>query len=53
VKWSELGLVGKQRIRDLWRHKDLGEVDEKCEVSVPRHGVMLVRMSPVVGATKQ
>ena len=27
AKWSDLGLTGKQRVRDLWRQKDLGEFD--------------------------
>ena len=26
AKWSDLGLKGKQRVRDLWRQKDLGDV---------------------------
>jgi alpha-galactosidase len=46
LKWSELGLAGKQRLRDLWRCTDLDAVDEKYEATVPRHGVMLLRVSP-------
>ncbi len=46
VEWPELELTGKQQVRDLWRHTDLGSVDGKCEITVPRHGVMLVRLSP-------
>jgi alpha-galactosidase len=42
--WSELGLTGKQRLRDLWRQADLGTFDGKYEASVPRHGVLLVRI---------
>ncbi|MGA2683649.1 MAG: NPCBM/NEW2 domain-containing protein [Verrucomicrobiota bacterium] len=47
AKWSELGLTGKQRVRDLWRQKDLGEFTDQFEATVPPHGVVLVRMWPV------
>ena len=47
VNWSELGVTGKQRVRDLWRQKDLGEFSERfTAVKVPRHGVLLVRLWP-------
>ena len=42
--WSDLGLSGKQRVRDLWRQKNLGNFNEKFETTVPRHGVVLVRL---------
>ena len=29
LKWSDLGLTGKQRVRDLWRQKDLGTVERR------------------------
>jgi alpha-galactosidase len=44
VPWDKLGLNGKQKVRDLWRQKDLGVFDGKFESTVPSHGVMLVRM---------
>ena len=47
AKWSELKLTGKQRVRDLWRQKDLGEFSDQFETTVPPHGVVLVRMWPV------
>ena len=46
AKWSDLGLSGKARVRDLWRQKDLGTFDGRFETEVPRHGVMLVRLFP-------
>jgi alpha-galactosidase len=46
VTWSQLGLAGPQRVRDLWRQKDIGVEKEKFSVPVPRHGVMLVRVWP-------
>ena len=45
--WRDAGVKGKQRVRDLWRQKDLG-VFEGCFAArdLPRHGVVLVRLSP-------
>jgi len=45
VSWTELGISGGQRIRDLWRQKDLGKLNETFQAEVPRHGVTLVRLS--------
>ena len=44
VKWSDLGLQGKQIVRDVWRQKDLGDFDGQFETSIPRHGVVLIRL---------
>jgi alpha-galactosidase len=44
VKWSDLGLTGKHNVRDLWRQKDLGTFADTFSSSVPRHGVVLVRV---------
>jgi alpha-galactosidase len=47
VSWAEAGVTGKQRVRDLWRQKDLGVFDGKFSAKdVPRHGVVLVRLFP-------
>jgi len=46
ANWSDLGLTGKLKVRDLWRQKDLGQFQDKFEASVPRHGVVLVRVWP-------
>lgn len=45
VNWSALGVTGKQRVRDLWRQKDLGVFDRGMEADVAAHGVLLVRVS--------
>ncbi len=47
AKWSELGLTGKQIVRDLWRQKNLGTFNTTFETIVPRHGVVLVKISPL------
>ena len=46
ARWSDLGLRGACRVRDLWRQKDLGVFDEKFEATVLVHGVVLVRIFP-------
>jgi alpha-galactosidase len=45
AKWSDLGLAGTQTVRDLWRQKDLGQFKDQFQAQVPRHGVVLVRMT--------
>jgi alpha-galactosidase len=44
LKWAGLGLSGKQRVRDLWRQQDLGKFTGQFQTSVPRHGVVLVKV---------
>jgi alpha-galactosidase len=46
VKWSDLGLTGKQKVRDLWRQQDLGDFQRQFSATVPYHGVVLVRIWP-------
>jgi alpha-galactosidase len=46
VKLSELGFAGSVRIRDLWTHRDLGEVSGEFAPAVPFHGSGLYRLSP-------
>ncbi len=41
--WKELGLTGTQRVRDVWRQRDLGSFSENFSTQVPNHGVILVR----------
>jgi alpha-galactosidase len=45
ARWSDLGISGNQLVRDLWRQKDLGTFSDEFKVSVPRHGVVLVRIA--------
>ena len=44
--FDELGLVGKQIVRDLWRQQDLGAFENKFEAKVAPHGAVLVRLRP-------
>jgi alpha-galactosidase len=44
ARWTDLGVAGRQAVRDLWRQKDLGDVAGEYTAKVPRHGGVLVRV---------
>jgi alpha-galactosidase len=46
LPWSVAGLRGTQRVRDLWRQRDLGVAVDRFTAPVPRHGVVFVRLWP-------
>jgi alpha-galactosidase len=43
LTWPAAALHGKQVLRDLWAHTNLGTFDEKYSAEVPAHGVVLLR----------
>jgi alpha-galactosidase len=45
AKWTDLGLSGTRKVRDLWRQQDLGGFSGQFQATVPRHGVVLVKVS--------
>ena len=45
-KLRRLGLHGRVRVRDLWRQKDLPDANGHIPVSVPPHGVLLLKLTP-------
>lgn len=44
VKLSDLGLSGRQPVRDLWRHESLPAVSDTLSATVARHGAVLVKV---------
>jgi alpha-galactosidase len=40
-----MGFAAKVKARDLWAGKDLGALDANYAVTVPAHGVVLLRVS--------
>jgi alpha-galactosidase len=46
AKWEDLGIRGPQKVRDLWRQRDVGVFEGKFEALVAPHGVVLVRLRP-------
>jgi alpha-galactosidase len=45
VTWSAIGLKGKLRGRDLWKHQDIDVSGDTYAVKVPKHGVVALRVS--------
>jgi hypothetical protein len=41
--WAAAKLTGRQALRDVWAHKDLGAFEDTYSTQVPAHGVVLVR----------
>lgn len=46
AKWPALGITGKQAVRDLWRQLDLGKFSDEFSAVLPRHGSILLKISP-------
>ena len=44
VKWSDVKLGRKLKVRDLWAHKDLGTIADGYSAQVPPHGVAMIRV---------
>lgn len=40
-----LGITGSARLRNLWEHRDLGQVNDSYTAVVPKHGVVLLKVS--------
>jgi len=45
VKWSDVGITEKWRVRDLWLHQDIEWPGPEYSVTVPAHGVVMLRLS--------
>jgi alpha-galactosidase len=46
VALKTLGLTGPQRVRDLWRQKELGTERDRITAEIPGHGALLLRLYP-------
>jgi alpha-galactosidase len=46
ARWSDLGLKGRLKVRDLWGQMDLGDFDGSFTATVPRHGAVMVKVGP-------
>jgi alpha-galactosidase len=45
VKWSDLGVKGKAKARDLWAHADVKVEGAEFTASVPSHGVVMLKVN--------
>lgn len=44
AKWSDLGIQGSQKVRDLWQQKTLGVYKDSFSAEVPSHGAILLKI---------
>jgi alpha-galactosidase len=44
--WKTLGFSGPQRLRDVWRNKDIGTYEGSFSAKIRPHGVVLLRAQP-------
>ncbi|HEU5342058.1 glycoside hydrolase family 27 protein [Edaphobacter sp.] len=44
VDFGRAGFTGAVKARDLWLHKDLGSISSPYNVTVPAHGVVMLRV---------
>ena len=42
---STIGITGSAKLRDLWAQKDLGAVEHSYTADVPKHGVVMLKVS--------
>ena len=45
ANWTDAGLSGEQKVRDVWEHKDLNMGMNQITLPVPKHGVVLLKLS--------
>jgi alpha-galactosidase len=44
ARWADVGVRGRQPVRDLWRRRDLGAFAGGFTATVPRHGAVLLKV---------
>ena len=45
MKWSDLGISGKQTLRDVWKQQDIGVFEGSFTADIPSHGVKLLKVT--------
>ena len=45
LDFKTLGINGRAKLRDLWQHKDVGVAEDSYTAAVPKHGVVLLKVS--------
>jgi alpha-galactosidase len=44
ARWSDIGVKGSHKVRDLWAHAERGKFTNRYAAEVPSHGVVMVRV---------
>jgi alpha-galactosidase len=45
AKWSDIGIKGSHKVRDLWAHADKGAFKDEYSAEVPSHGVVMIKVA--------
>ena len=45
AKWSDIGIAGSHKVRDVWKHEDRGAFKDEFTAEVPSHGVVMVKIA--------
>ncbi len=45
AKWSGIGVSGSHKVRDLWKHENMGSAADTWSADVPSHGVVMVKIA--------
>ena len=45
AKWSDVGIKGSHKVRDLWAHADRGAFKDEFTADVPSHGVVMIKIA--------
>jgi alpha-galactosidase len=45
VKWADIGVPAKRKVRDLWLHQNIDAKAPEYSVTVPGHGVVMLRVN--------
>jgi alpha-galactosidase len=45
AKWSDIGVQGSHKVRDLWKHEDVGSFNGEYSAEVPSHGVVMIKIA--------
>jgi alpha-galactosidase len=44
VRWADVGITGRQEVRDLWLHQEVGSYEDSYSAVVPSHGTVLLKI---------
>jgi alpha-galactosidase len=53
LQLADAGITGTALLRDVWAQKDLGEFKGQFETTVPKHGIILLKISQQAGSKKR
>ena len=49
ANWSDIGISGEWKVRDLWEHSDKGKFNRQYTAEVPSHAAAMLKISRIVG----